>query len=90
MGLNTQSRWSCVNAACKAMIDEGAQLVMAVMTDRRTIAEMIPLGFMPVPGKFSPKKFYTVVKTRPENATATQELAHIGNWGQTLGDWDNL
>lgn len=82
----TALAWS----AAEALRAAGADVVVTVVGGRYLIRRLALAGYVPVPRRLAPKKFYTVYRPHPERATALRALRSIDGWYQTLGDWDTL
>jgi GNAT superfamily N-acetyltransferase len=83
---------------CRALIRDsllsfagrGCDVAMAVISAPTLKRDFVASGFIPVPSKMSPKKFYTVVRLRREYKKCLSPLEDISNWYLTFGDWDTI
>jgi len=71
-------------------LQSGQFLVLAVVSDPKLVQDFMTNGFFPMPGRISPKRFYTVVRPNPTVADSLLVLNRISNWYLTLGDWDTI
>lgn len=78
-------------AALDALAADGVDLVLTVVSTTFLGRLFRRIGFVQVPPRLAPKRFFTVYRPRPgSGATGLAALGHIDSWYQTLADWDNL
>ena len=90
VGLDEGAAAGVAAAACRGLSDEGAELVIAVVSCRQLVQTLRRVGFRTVPPWLSPKHFYTVYRPAPGQEGRLAPLQEIGCWYQTLGDWDTV
>jgi predicted N-acetyltransferase YhbS len=89
-GETTEARCTLISAAVSQLRRNGAQIVVAVMSDPNYINDLRGQGFFQIPQYLSPKKFHTVYMPHPDKLDQLAPLRQIANWHQTLGDWDGI
>lgn len=90
IGETDETRRVLISAAVRQLEEEGAQVVITVMSDPDYIADLCRQGFYRVPKRLSPKRFHTVYLTHPDKAAHLAPMQRIAKWHQTLGDWDGI
>lgn len=84
-----------LRASGRALLDsleqQGAELVLAVVSSSAQAQQLARLGMMQVPFRLAPKKFYTVFRAAPSLPEHLRALlARRDNWYQSFSDWDTL
>lgn len=82
-------RGSLIRSACEALLQEGARLILTVVSPGILSRSFGREGFWRIPRWVSPKKFHTVYQVNPD-CGSPESMKDIHNWYQTLGDWDGI
>ncbi len=90
LAIDGAARRALILAVSDDLANAGVAIILSVVSNRELIRALVSCLFVPVPRRTAPKKFYTVFKAAPGRRHDLAALASIGNWYQTLGDWDNI
>jgi len=89
VAFDEETQRTLIRQACQSLIEDGAALILAVVSPGDLSRTLSREGFLSIPGWLSPKKFHTVYQANPE-LPCPACLNKIQNWYQTLGDWDGI
>jgi len=90
LGETSEARQSLIVACVEQLREQGAQIVITVISSKELVTDFRKQGFFVVPRRISPKKFHTVYRVHPDHSAVLEPVMTIDRWYQTLGDWDGV
>lgn len=83
-------RRALIRTSLEDLRRRGCSIAATVVSAPASIRELRREGFVPIPYRLSPKRFYTFYTPSPDSRRKLERLRTLDHWYQTLGDWDGL